>query len=327
MPPVRIGVIAYGIMGERLTRAILAHDPAAVALAGVHDPSPTAIERLRRDFPDAPVAASRDELVAGSDCVYVASPPASHIEHARAALAAGRAVFCEKPLAVDTGAAEAFVEEAEAQGARAGVNFPFTSSFAVDQIREWMADGTVGTPRRVTIHVAFADWPRPWQADARAWLDAPAQGGFTREVVSHFLFLTRRLIGPLELRRHAAEFPQGGLSERAVTADLVVGTVPVHLEGRVGATPAADHNLWTLEGTQGTVRLRDWSIAERHDSDGSWREALDALPNDKVRPLVLRRQLDKVAAMTAGRPHDLASLREALEVQAIVETMLGAEAP
>jgi predicted dehydrogenase len=325
MTPVRIGVIAYGIMGERLTRAILAHDPARVTLAGVFDPSPAAIERLRRDFPDAPVLESRDALIAASDCVYVASPPSSHLEHARAALSAGCALFCEKPLAVDLDEATAFVAQAEAGAARAGVNFPFTSSFAVDQIREWMADGTVGAPRRVTIEVAFADWPRPWQADAKAWLDGRAQGGFTREVVSHFLFLTRRIVGPMELRRHAAEFPVMGASERAISADLLVGAVPVRLEGRVGATPAADHNLWTLEGTEGTARLRDWSIAERLDSDGSWREALDAIPNERARPLVLRRQLDKVAAMTAGAAHDLASLREALEVQAIVETILAGE--
>ncbi len=325
MPPVRIGVIAYGIMGERLTRAILAHDPAVAALAGVYDPSPAAVERLRRDLPDAPVAASRDALVEASDCVYVASPPTSHVEHARAALTAGRAVFCEKPLAVDLAEAQAFVAQAEAMGARAAVNFPFASSFAVDQIREWMGDGTVGTPRRVTIEAAFAAWPRPWQADAKAWLDGREQGGFTREVVSHFLFLTRRLVGPLELRRRSAEFPEDGLSERSITADLLVGNLPVHLEGRVGGTPAADHNLWTLEGTHGTVRLRDWSIAERLDSDGSWREAMDAVPNERARPLVLRRQIDKVAALTEGRPQDLAGLREALEVQAVVEAILAGE--
>jgi predicted dehydrogenase len=322
MPPVRLGVLAFGIMGERLTRAILAQDPDRIALSGVYDPSPAAIERLRRELPDAPVAASREALIAASDCIYVASPPSSHIEHAQAALAAGRAVFCEKPLAVDAAQAEAFVSEAEAMGARAAVNFPFASSFAVDQIREWMADGTVGTPRRVMVEVAFAEWPRPWQADAKAWLDGRAQGGFTREVVSHFLFLTRRLVGPMELRRRSAEFPEPGSSERAIAADLLVGSLPVRLEGRVGGTASADHNAWTLEGTEGTVRLRDWSYAERLDSDGTWRETLDALPNERVRPLVLRRQLDKVAALTEGRPQDLATLREALEVQAIVEAIL-----
>src|SRR3546814_11554985 len=63
--------------------------------------------------------------------------------------------------------------------------------------------------------------------------------------------------------------------------------------------------------------LRDWAVAERLAADGSWQEAPDAIPNEKARPLTLRGQLDKVAALTAGRPAPaglaLATLREAAE--------------
>jgi len=309
-------------MGERLARAAAAHDPGVLALAGVWDPSPAALERLGRDLPEATRFASVDDLIAASDCVYVASPPASHVPYARAAVAAGRSVFCEKPLAVDLDQARAFVAEAEQAGARAAVNFPLVSSFAVDQIRAWMADGTAGAPRRVQIEVAFAAWPRPWQAEARGWLDAPQEGGFAREVVSHFLFLTRRLVGALELRRASASFPVEGASEREISADLLVGMVPVSVRGRVGPGAPDDGNTWTLEGMEGTVRLRDWSIAERLESTGEWRAASDAVPNERARPLVLRRQLDKAAALTQGAPQDLATLREALDVQEIVEAIL-----
>ena len=41
-----------------------------------------------------------------------------------------------------------------------------------------------------------------------------------------------------------------------------------------------------------------------------------------MRPLVLRRQLEGVVRMTAGEPHPLATLQEALEVQTIVEAIL-----
>ena len=98
---VRLGFIGYGIMGERLLRAAARHDPAAIAVAGVWDPSSRAMERLARDFPEVPRAGSTHELIEASDCVYVASPPASHLGHAARILERGRAVFCEKPLAVD----------------------------------------------------------------------------------------------------------------------------------------------------------------------------------------------------------------------------------
>ncbi|MFX8715926.1 hypothetical protein ABTM38_19850, partial [Acinetobacter baumannii] len=51
-------------------------------------------------------------------------------------------------------------------------------------------------------------------------------------------------------------------------------------------------------------------------------EAPDAMPNEKARPLVLRRQLDQVVALTRGEPQKLASIGEALAVQEIVETIL-----
>ena len=323
MDAVRLGFVGYGIMGERLLRATLAQDPGVIAVAGVWDPSAAAMERLARDLPEVAHVGSVDDVLAASDCVYVASPPASHLGHARRALAAGRAVFCEKPLAADLGDARAFVGEVEGGNARAAVNFPFASSFAVDQVRDWMADDAVGTVRRVTIEVAFATWPRSWQRDAATWLDRRAEGGFTREVVSHFLFLARRLLGPLQLQSASAQYPDEDSSERGIEASLTAGGVPVHLTGRVGGTDKDDHNTFELEGEAGSVRVRDWAFAERLVGD-LWTASPDALPNERMRPLVLARQLAKVAALTRGESQNLAAVREALEVQEVVEAILQA---
>ena len=52
--------------------------------------------------------------------------------------------------------------------------------------------------------------------------------------------------------------------------------------------------------------------------------APDALPNEKMRPLTLAGQLDKLAALTRGEAVDLATLQEALSVQEIVEGILAA---
>ena len=73
---------------------------------------------------------------------------------------------------------------------------------------------------RLEIEVAFRAWPRPWQQDAAAWLDARGEGGFTREVVSHFLFLTRRLLGPLALVEAAVSYPPGDAAETSIRARL-----------------------------------------------------------------------------------------------------------
>jgi predicted dehydrogenase len=320
--PVRLGIIGYGIMGERLLRAALAHDPAVLAVAGVWDPSAQAMARLQADLPQVTRLASARVVMEACNCLYIASPPASHLAYARAAFAHDCSVFCEKPLAVDIADAEAFVAETAKAAARGGVNFPFASSFAVDQLRAWMAEGVVGDVQRVDIELGFAQWPRPWQMDAVKWLDARAQGGFAREVGSHFLFLARRLFGPLALQSHSVAYPEAGRSERSLAAALTAGRLPVTLSGVVGETDKPDHNIFRITGPQGAIRLRDWSIAEKQEKDGRWHEAPEALPNEKMRPLVLKRQLDKVAAMTRRQPQDLASFAEAAEVQRVVETIL-----
>jgi predicted dehydrogenase len=316
---VAIGVIGAGIMGERLLNAIQQQDRDVLQACGIWDPAPAAMQRMERTFPDVPRLGDAAAVIAASDCVYIASPPASHLSHARAALQAGKSVFCEKPLAVDVAEARAFVAQA---GDRGAVNFPFASSPAVATLKNWIETGAIGAPKRITIEVGFARWPRPWQADAAGWLDKPMQGGFAREVVSHFLFLSRRLVGPLHGLTGKASFPETGKSERRITATLQAGVLPVTLTGAVGETAKDDHNIWMLEGDRGAVRLCDWSIAQRRMPDGSWQQAADALPQEQARPLALKRQLEGVVKLTRGEPHHLATLADALNVQETVESLL-----
>src|ERR1700730_17508145 len=133
---VDLGIIGAGIRGERLARAALEHATESVRVVGIWAPGAEAWARVGADLPAIPQLASAEAVIAAADCVYVASPPASHLEHGASALAAGKALFCEKPLAVDMTAGAAFM--AQAAGARAAFNFPFASSFAVARLREWM---------------------------------------------------------------------------------------------------------------------------------------------------------------------------------------------
>ena len=313
--PVRLGIIGTGIMGERLLRAAQEHARDVVEVVSAWD---AAEEAMRLVGPLAPAAGSAREVIEAAECVYIATPPGTHLEYAGQALAAGRAVFLEKPLAIDVRASEAFVREHG--GARVAVNIPFASSVGAERLRAWLDGNVIGAPRGLDIRVAFAKWPRPWQQAAAGWLDGPAEGGFTREVVSHFLFLARRLLGPLQVGTAGVRRLEGG-TENKIDARLQAGGLPVTLSGEVGGTDADDHNTFTLTGT-GAIRLRDWSWAERQRPDGSWASDPDGAPNEEMRPLVLRRQLEGAAAMTRGAPHRLATLQEAFDVQAVVESML-----
>jgi predicted dehydrogenase len=317
---VTLGLVGFGIMGERLLRAALAHDPAVIRPVAVWDPAPSAAGRLAAIAPAVPMLDSADAVIAACDVLYIASPPAAHIALAEAAFAAGRAAFLEKPLASDLPDARRFV--AASAGARAAVNFPMASSPAVAQLSAWRSE--IGAPRALSVSADFANWPRGWQQGAASWLSKRAEGGFTREVLSHFLFLTRRQLGPLVLLDRSATYPEGDGAELAVTARLTAGGIPVTLRGGVGTIAEDEANEWRLECATGAIRLRNWSLAEKRGADGGFHQSPDALPNERMRPMVLRDQLTKLAALTRGEAQDLATLREALEVQEVVEAILGA---
>lgn len=194
------GLIGYGIQGRRMAATLRQHR--AFAIRAVWDPDADARAAAAAETPGIatppdPSAVFADPAIA---VIYIASPPASHLLHVGRALDAGKAVFCEKPLATDRHAAAAMVARVEGEGARAAVNFSLAHAPAFLAAAEAFAAGATGTPRSVAIDVAFREWPRPWQRDAARWLAGAAEGGFTREVVSHFVWVTRRLLGPLAVR-------------------------------------------------------------------------------------------------------------------------------
>ena len=324
MTAVKLGILGTGIMGTRLLRVALeeAGNQDIPALSALWDPSEEARAVLAAEFPGLPWVANEADVIEAADCVYIASPPDSHLAHAQAAFGRNRAVLCEKPLSSDLEASRAFVAKAETDGVRAGVNFGFASTNGVKQIESWLAEEKIGRLESLEIEVGFAAWPRPWQIAAASWLSRRAHGGFTREVISHFMFLSRRQAGPLALLERAVSFPADDGAETKLEARLTAGSLPVQLRGEVGATERDDYNLWTLRGTDGALRLRDWSIAEIQDDNGDWRAMPDAMLNEHDRALVITKQLRKITAMVEGRPQNLATLREALEVQEIVEAML-----
>jgi predicted dehydrogenase len=316
----RIGILGLGVMGERMLRNMRKHP--AFAVVAAWDPAAAALDKLSRIEPGARAAADAAALVADPavDCVYIAAPPSLHLDHAHLAFDHGKAVFCEKPLATDLAAARAAVERVERERRLSAINFPYASAPAVRAIASGLKSGELSRIERVEIEVAFARWPRAWQESA-AWLALRRDGGFVREVLSHFVFLTERLLGPVRLREARIDFPRDGRSaETAIAARLEAGTVPVTISGRVGGD-AADRNRCILTGRNGAFELHDWYSLRRR-VNGGWLD-IDFGEGATDRERAYRAQLDALDAMLAGRPHALPSFREGLMVQELIEAMLG----
>jgi len=313
-----VGLIGLGVMGQRMLARLAQHPRLRATL--VWDADPAALARTLAAFPGLQPADSAEAVIAtpGLHTLYIATPPAPHMALSNRAFDAGLAVFCEKPLTVDFDAARRTIARIDREGHRAAVNFSLASSPGLAALQA-AAQGGIGMPQAVQIELAFARWPRPWQAAAGAWLAERAEGGFTREVLSHFIFVLQRVLGTAQVLQSTPDYPDDGRSaERALTATLQAGGVPVQVQAAVAGV-VDDFNRFTLQGSTGAVELRDWFGLQQRQGDGPWQPQGDAAAQ-RLRGQA--DQLDQWVALIEGRPHTLPGFAEALAVQDTIEALL-----
>lgn len=311
----RTAVIGLGIMGRRLLENLLVHpgfEPTAL-----WDPSPASCARAREVAPAVGVVASAEAAIAAADVVYLACPPEPRKAYALAAARAGKAVFLEKPLGVDVAASRDLV--GRLAGTAAAVNFTQASSRGFEVLRAAIDGGETGDLLGIDIVVNYPAWPRAWQKDAD-WLRFRAEGGYTREVISHFLFLSERFLGPLTLKWARPSYPADPtLCETAVLARLETADGrPVSVLGTVGGAQP-DRQEVTVKGAKASFRFTEFYQLWK-STGGDWAAAYE-FPADPRRAS-LQRQLDELDKCVRGEPHRLATPEEALRVQVLVEGML-----
>ena len=313
-----VAIIGLGIMGTRMLGSLTRSD--AFRPVAAWDPSEAARTAAAEAYPDMAMAPDAASAIATPDVdvVYIACPPAAHVEYAVMAADAGKAIYCEKPLAVDLAEAEHLVDLVAERGLANAVNFPFGAAPAVDFIEAQLASGGLGEIVAVDLRLHFVPWPRVWQQDA-AWLSERAEGGYLREVGSHFIFLTEKLFGPAALVESSVAYPDDGVScETAFSARLDCSGIPVSLTGTsVGVGP--DIVEFVIWGSKRSIKLDNWaevSIA----SGGEW-EVQNLYGSDPRRENN-ERFFDDLDGVLRGQPSGIASFADALSVQRIVEAVL-----
>ncbi|WP_203581692.1 Gfo/Idh/MocA family protein [Microbacterium hibisci] len=179
--PLRIALIGTGFMGRMHTQAWrtaprffdLPRTPQPVLLVG-RRPDATADAAARWDWPEHSVdwreAVERDDI----DAVDICTPGDSHADIALAALAAGKHVLCEKPLANTVAEAQEMTDAAAAASARSGAvamcGFSYRRTPALALARQLVAEGRLGEIRHVRAQylqdwLSDADAPHTWRLD------------------------------------------------------------------------------------------------------------------------------------------------------------------
>jgi 1,5-anhydro-D-fructose reductase (1,5-anhydro-D-mannitol-forming) len=138
--------------------------------------------------------ATREELCASPDVdvVFITSPDAMHKDDLLLALKHGKAVLCEKPLAMNAVDAQDMAAAADAAGLLFGVGQNFRYNRSLVWIREQIQAGKIGQPQ-----LAHAQYAYPAKLAPRKWITDPALacGGPIADVGVHCIDALRFVLG------------------------------------------------------------------------------------------------------------------------------------
>lgn len=136
---------------------------------------------------------SREELCASPevDAVFITSPDAMHKDDLLLAVAHGKAVLCEKPLAMNAAEARRMADAANTAGVLYGSAQNFRYNHSLDWMRDQIAAGRIGRPQ-----LAHAQYCYPAQQAPRRWIADPslATGGPIADVGVHCIDALRFLL-------------------------------------------------------------------------------------------------------------------------------------
>jgi myo-inositol 2-dehydrogenase/D-chiro-inositol 1-dehydrogenase len=149
----RIGFVGAGLIawahGLGL-KAMIQGGVLDASIVAVHDEEERRAQRLAEALTvgsePAAAVASAGEVAARCDAVWICTPTSAHRPGVDAALGAGCAVFCEKPLAPDLMGAAALTETVGAAGVPSQSGLVLRSAPVFRALRELIADGSLGAP-------------------------------------------------------------------------------------------------------------------------------------------------------------------------------------
>ncbi len=200
----RVGIVGYGMMGRAHAYAYRAAPlirPSSVVFTPV-----VMSGRNGEAVAAAALACGIDEWVTDwqhvveredVDVVDICTPPGTHATIIEAAAAAGKDVFCEKPLATSYADARVALDAVTKAGVRHAIGFNYRRLPAVSLMAEMIANGELGD-----IHL----WRGTWLSDefvdpdiAFDWrFDASMGGSTIGDLGSHLIDMATWMLGPIK---------------------------------------------------------------------------------------------------------------------------------
>jgi YD repeat-containing protein len=261
----RLGFVGVGWIG--LSRLQAARQLAQFEVVAVADGSAEAREKAAAVAPDAVMCADLHQVLDEPiDGVVIATPSALHARQTCQALEAGKAVFCQKPLARTAEETRRVIGAAQRADRLLGVDFSYRFMRGVAEMRDFVRRGELGTifAGDLVFHNAYGP-DKPWFYDARQ-----SGGGCLVDLGTHLVDLAQWTMGYDEASNIICRLFRGGqrLDAQQIEAGAVEDFAQASWTTETGAAVRLTCS-WRLSagcdavieasfyGERGAVRLRN----------------------------------------------------------------------
>jgi len=196
--PVGVAIVGCGAVTQLLRQPVYPRLAGRARVVAVCDPDRDRARQAAAHFGARGVYADLAEVLADAAvaAVDVCTPHALHAEHAIRALAAGRHVLVEKPLAASLADGARIVDAARRTGRVLAVNEQMHFGLALRRARELIDRGAIGRVVDVRVRRLFV-LPAPYAASG--WRHDPRRpdAGVLIDQGPHYVYLLRRLAGEI----------------------------------------------------------------------------------------------------------------------------------
>jgi scyllo-inositol 2-dehydrogenase (NAD+) len=252
----RIAVVGLGRMGRFYAQTIAGLGP-TVRLAAVADPDPRARTMVQAElgvelaFDDRAAVLDRPDV----DAVVVATPTSTHADVIVDAARAGKAIFCEKPLALSLEQTRAALSAVEEAGVMLQVGFMRRFDPGYQQAKALIDAGRIGRP------TTFKGVGRDPDCPPLGYANPAVSGGLVLDMAIHDFDLARWLMSS-DVERVSAEGTRLACEQLASVGDIDNAVINVRfVSGAVGNVEVSRNARYGYDirtevlGTEGAVSV------------------------------------------------------------------------
>lgn len=198
-----------------------------------------------------------DELINDQDvnAIYIATPPDSHEQYTIAAFKAGKPVYVEKPMALNSSEAKRMLDASVKYSCKLSVAHYRRAQPRFLEIRRLIQDNTLGDI--LSAEISLFQAPTPGIADTWRVNPSISGGGLFHDLAPHQLDLMLYFFGePKSIKGSSSNRGKNYQADDYVTADIIFGeNVPFKGTWDYTVKPDNELDLCEIKGTKGTLRF------------------------------------------------------------------------